>query len=299
MERDTGPRPEDEWRTPWREPAPDTGRGPDPLGPPPPPLGAAPPPSQPQPAPRRGGRVLLVLAVLIGTPLGVLGLAELLGGRGDDEPAGVEADAVEPAPDAVDPAPDAVDPDDDAVEPAPDAGGSDDDAGIGRDELLEPLDLGALDGVDALYARLLTDIDASEVTMLAFQADLLAAFEGPLTGPALIERLSQVAEQRRQELLEVRERLQAPLDDPGAERVRGIYVDHLDAWAVYMSAVEQDPRLLAEPSDGGYTVAINASADAFSRALEQELPADADAEVARFADELLDRGFRGFGQAQV
>jgi hypothetical protein len=46
-------------------------------------------------------------------------------------------------------------------------------------------------------------------------------------------------------------------------------------------------------------VVINATADAFARALEEQLPADTDTSVSAYADEILDRGFRDAGDAQV
>ena len=169
------------------------------------------------------------------------------------------------------------------------------------DSTLEPPDLDALDGVDATFGRLLIDIDASERTMLAFQSDLADTFGSSVDDPgALFEQLSEAAAERGEQLLEVRERLTAELPDPGAERVREIYLEHLDSWSEYMDAIEQEPGLLLEETDdAGHTVSINATADAFTRALERELPEDMDQQVRSFADGILDRGFRSQGDSQV
>lgn len=184
---------------------------------------------------------------------------------------------------------------------AGDADGSEPDPEPRPEGTLEPPDLDALDGVDAIFGGLLIDIDASERTMLAFQSDLTDTFGAPGDDPdALFQQLSEAAAERGEQLLEVRERLTEELPDAGAERVRGIYLEHLDSWSEYMDAIEQDPGLLLEETDAsGYTVSINATADAFTRALERELPDDADQQVRSFADGILDRGFRSQGDSQV
>jgi hypothetical protein len=169
----------------------------------------------------------------------------------------------------------------------------------GTDADLDPLDLDALDGLDLVYGQLLTDIDASEREMIGFQADVGAALSGASSRDDGLTAVAAVAAERAEALGEVRARLADPLDDPGAEEVRRLYVDHLDSWADFIGTVAEDPVAIFEQSETGATVAINRTADRFARALEDELPANADAEVARFADGILDRGFRGFGVADV
>lgn len=197
--------------------------------------------------------------------------------------------------------------DEDTPGTAPDDGEAGDDgdgsaAPEGGDELdteLDPLDLDRLDGLDLVYGRLLTDIDASEREMIGFQTDVGVALSGAPSGPEGLAAVAEVAAAREQGLLAVRERLSDPLDDAGAEEVRQRYVEHLDSWADLIGAVAEEPLLILEQSESGATVAINRTADRFARALEAELPDDIDAEVARFADGILDRGFRGFGTADV
>jgi len=117
---------------------------------------------------------------------------------------------------------------------------------------------------------------------------------------ALIEELQDIGAAGRDDLLEVRDRLDDELDVDGAEEVRDRYVAHLDSWADYMAAVAEDPGVLGgEGTGAGFTVVINATADAFARTLEEELPDTADASVRAYASDLLDRGFRGGSDAQV
>jgi hypothetical protein len=167
-------------------------------------------------------------------------------------------------------------------------------------QLLAP-DLAQLDGLDAIYGRLLVDIDASEQVMLGFQQDLVTALQGVApTDPELLDRLAGIADDRRSELLDVRARLAEELPDAGADAVRDRYVEHLDAWADYLQAIADDPTTLAQQDDrSGYNVVINVTADAFARALEEELPGDIDDGVERFADAILERGFRNVGEANV
>jgi len=235
-----------------------------------------------------------LLAVVVGVPVALL-LATGL--SGEPEPTASSDGAADDR---------ATEPEDDdrAVEPEedPDVEPEDDDGGpppVDPDAELEPLDLEVLEGRDLVYGRLLTDIDASERAMIAFQEGLADTFSDPDSPEAALEGASEVAADSQAALLEVRERLVDAVDDPGAERVRALYVDHLDSWEVFMAAVAEDPLMVFQQSEAGFTVTINATADAFARALEAELPDDVDAEVARFADGILDRGFRGLGYADV
>jgi hypothetical protein len=233
---------------------------------------------------RRRRRALLTGAVLVvvGVPVG-LGVATML--EADDTPSAIGGDG-SPA--------ETEDRDDDA---------SDDDAngGTGGDDTLEPPDLDGLAGTDAVYGQLLVDIDASEQVMMAFQDEVATVFSVPAESPdELVQALQEIGTEGRDELLEVRDRFDDELDVDGAEVVRDRYLAHLDSWAEYMDAVSEDPSVLGGEGTGdGFTVVINATADAFARALEDELPEDADASVRAYADDILDRGFRGSSDAQV
>jgi hypothetical protein len=290
-----------------------------PSAPPWAPPGAAPPPQVsieraspdgPPPPPHvrrrrqrnRAALLLLAALLLVAVPVGLV-----VGGAFDEEEPPSAAGDADDAPDRPEGSePDADDPDDGPGASGPQDGedGSEDPGGEGTQPPAEPEpippDLDPLTGVDAEYGRLLIDVDASERVMIAFQDDLGAAFRSPPTGAdALRERIREVAADRQRELLEVRARLELELDDAGADGVRDRYLAHLDSWAQYMAAIEEDPSILAAETDGGFTVAINATADAFSRALEEELGRGLDGAVERFAEAILDRGFRGFGQAEV
>ena len=252
-----------------------------------PPLGARPPDARPRR--RRWPWVAALLVIVLALPLTLL-VANLL--------------PWEPEPTA---APD-ISADDPAAEPeedngAPEDGGRDDggegSAPVDPDAELEPLDLAELAGRDLVYGRLLTDIDASERAMIDFQEGLADTFSDPDSPESALEGASEVAADSQAALLAVRARLVDAVDDPGAERVRALYVEHLDSWEAFMAAVAEDPLMVFQQSEAGFTVVINATADAFARALEEELPDDADAEVARFAEGILDRGFRGLGYADV
>lgn len=288
---------------------------------PPAPAGAGPPPRPPAAAAdvptsrrlrSRWPLAVALLAVVVVVPIALV----LLSGLGEDEGPGV-AQGDDPAGDAEpggegtqdgDGTDDGADDragEGEAGEDEPgDGGAAPDDRGTGPgviapDAELAPLDLAALEGIDRTYGRLLTDIDASERTMIAFQAELAEAFGDAGSREDALDGASEVATEGRGGLLEVRGRLTTPLDDPGADRVRELYVAHLDAWEGFMAAVAADPLAAFEQGESGATVRINATADAFARALEAELPADVDAEVERYAEQLLDRGFRDMGYADV
>jgi hypothetical protein len=263
------------------------------------PSGPPPPPTERRRRRRRRLALLTTAAVLVlGIPIG-LAIASGIGG-GDAGPAA-----------------DGDDGDDDSATdgPAEDGradGGSDPDDGSqdGDAEAVEPgevdpsleldqPDVGAFDGLDASFAQLLVDIDASEMTMIAFQADLGGVFQGA-SGERALAAARSVAEVRRGQLLEVRDRLEGQADDADVDAVREVYVEHLDSWERFMGAVEEDPTVLAQDGrDAIYTLDINATADAFARALEDRLPGSVDAEVRAFADAILDRGFRSASDAEV
>ena len=245
--------------------------------------------------------MLALVIVLIGVPGGIYLLSQL-----DDDTATEDALAGDPGEDLdEEPEEDPQERDgrDDGTEDDGDDGddpGSDP-APAPEDQVLEvePLDLDALTGTDRLWGELLTDIDASERAMIAFQEGLSEAFGALADLDEVLDAVEEVAATQRRELLAVRDRLADPVDDAGAEQVRERYVVHLDSWEAFMAAVEEEPLVVLEQSERGFTVDINATADAFARALEEELPPDVDAEVERFAEGILDRGFRGFGTAQV
>lgn len=199
-------------------------------------------------------------------------------GTGDDAPAGDQPPASDP-----DQPPDAPEP------TSPDAD-------------LDAPDPGQLSGVDATYAQLLVDIDASERTMIGFQDAIVATLlGGSASDPEqLVAELSATAAASADRLEQIRADLEQPIDDQGADKVRDRYVEHLDTWVDYIRAIERQPRLLDPGADTDrFTLAINVSADAFSRELQAQLPAEVDAEVARFAEDILDRGFRSVAESQV
>ena len=262
-------------------------------------------PPVPPPIRRRRRRRQLVLGiiavlVLVAAPItlavvGVLGAADEPGeadmavpdDESDDDPGDGPADEPDGAPDG--------DPDSDADDAGPSGDGSGDPP---ADPEVVPPELDALDGIDAVFGELLTDIDASERTMIAFQDEVAELFEeSDGTDPQqLLTGVIEAAVEGRDGLEVVRARLEPPLDEPAAEAVREAYVVHLDSWAGYLDAIADDPSVLG--SDG-WRLDINTTADRFARTLEQQLPDGADAEVEQFAEGILERGFRREGEADV
>jgi hypothetical protein len=280
---------------PWAPP--DAGAAPDAaVGRPPPPAPtgphgsgwAAPDPEGPPPPPwerarRRRRKVLLgvVAALVLLVPVALLVVATV-GGDDTDEVAASPEDE------------DANDPDADGGEAAPTPGDQ---------APLEAPDLDRLEGPDAVFAQLLLDIDRSELAMIGFQDELRERFQEHAGGddPAeLLSALSDAGARGATDLEEARAALEEPAADVRADAVREVYLDHLDSWRRYMEAVEEDPTLLvAEGAGSRYTLSINATADAFARSLEEQLPDDVDGQVQLMAEQLLDRGFRPATDADV
>ena len=164
---------------------------------------------------------------------------------------------------------------------------------------VEPPDPERFEGTDAVFARLLLEVETSEQVMIGVQRDLEEVFADPDPATSL-EMVREVAERAEDDLLDVRRRLEETLDDPGPEAVRGAYLQHLDAWRRYLGAVAEDPALIAdETASAPYDVEINATADEFARTLERDLPASAPKAIRDFAEAILDRGFRSSGGAEV
>ena len=166
---------------------------------------------------------------------------------------------------------------------------------------LDRPDVAQLAGIDAIFARLLIEVDASERVMMGFQRELAESLAAPSDGATpLLEEIRTTAEDRRDELLEVRAGLGEPLEDPRAEAVRTRYLRHLDAWSSYLRALVRDPALLTdEAASAPYDVEINATAADFARELEDQLPASTARSVRAFAEAILERGFRSQGTAEV
>jgi hypothetical protein len=271
-------------------------------GPPPPPAARA---------RRRNRRLLVAVVVLlvVGVPVG-LAIASALGERGTEVAAPDDGDASggdasDGGADDPDTDGDGQDGDGQGEDDGTDGDGTDGDGtgssggAVDPETELEAPDVAALDGLDATFAQLLVDIDASEMTMIGFQSDLGGVFASA-DGERALAAARVVAEQRREELLEVRSRLEASSDEDDVEAVRDVYVEHLDSWERFMGAVEDDPTVLAmDGRDAIYTLDINATADAFSRELQSRLPAEVDDEVRAYADAILDRGFRSAADADV
>jgi hypothetical protein len=223
--------------------------------------------------------------LVLGVPIG-LAVAGTFAGSSDGEVAGSED----------------VPADEEAAEPDGDGG---DGSELAPDPGVTPLeapDLDRLEGPDVIFASLLLDIDASELAMLGFQNEVAETFQDHASGDLaeLLRGLSDAGAAAARELESAREELEQPVGDVRAEAVREVYLEHLDSWLRYMQAIEEDPALFSPERDSShYTLSINTTADAFARSLEEQLPDDLDPEVELMADQLLDRGFRPTGDADV
>lgn len=156
-----------------------------------------------------------------------------------------------------------------------------------------PPDLDSLSGRDAVLARLLSEVDESERVMMAFQDRLEGVLRDADGEPE--ERLGDVqaaAEEGADALDEVRSELVRPLDDRGFDEVRLAYLSHHDAWANYLDALAEDPRILLSEADGSrWMVSINLSAEVFARELREVMDDDLERSVRTYARDILARGF--------
>jgi hypothetical protein len=242
--------------------------------------GPPPPPWERQRRTRRHWLIAVAVAAVLAIPIG-LAVASVLGTGSEETARDEQADARDP----------------DSSPP-----GSDEGADDGRS--LDAPDLDRLEGPDAIFAQLLLHIDASEQAMLAFQRDLAQVFQAHGFDDdldQLFEAVAAVGAEGADRLDAARDALEGSVEDVRAEEVRETYLEHLDSWLRYMRAVEADPTILGPAQDDSdrFTLSINTTADAFARSLEDQLPDDADPEVQRMAEQLLDRGFRPQGDADV
>ena len=287
-----------------------SGDGPDADGPPPPPVVRE---REARRRRRRGIVVGAVAAVLLFLVVPLLVGGAFLLSTGDEA---AEAPADGSASDDPDGAPGDDQPGDDdaAADGTPGDGASEDDtarddggAAAGEDpgerpdrevpaeERVTAPDLAVLDADDTRIAELLLDIDASERVMLGYQLDTQEAFRGDVDPDDPAELLSAIEAAARAGLddLEVlRGRLSTPQPGPAAEGVRDSYVLHLDSWVDYLSAIEDDPRIVLGDLTR-YTVHINRTGNDFVRAVDTLRETDVDDAVGDYAQQIVDRGFSG------
>ncbi len=172
---------------------------------------------------------------------------------------------------------------------------------VPEEEVLAPLDVDEVSNDQRPIAELLLDIDASERSMLGFQLEVQAAFadgRDPDDPDALDTRVRAAAARSLEELDLLRDRMQSPQDATWAEDVRDTYVIHLDSWVRYLEVVHDDPQILLQDTSR-YTLDINVTGAEFSRAVHAETSEEIDAEVVRFAEELIARGFPPPEDSQV
>lgn len=263
---------------PWGPPAAGTWTAGAPLTTPDEPDADGPPPPPWVRRRRRRRRlvgVLAVVALLVVVPVGLL-WAGVLERPGAASSSGADVGDPETAP---------------GPEAAPDG-----------DTTLEAPDPGRFTGSDADFAAVLGGVEVSERTMMRFQADLAEAYAlgGADDLDPFFAAVRDAAERGAADLAEARTALERSRPTAAADEVRQVYLDHLDAWLALMEATATDPSLFGPTGDTGrYDVEINATALDFSRTLESALPDDTADEIARFAEQLLDEGFRFDSEAQV
>ncbi len=278
-------------------PPPSEGGG-DAPGPPPPPF---------ERARRRRRRRIIIAGVLVGGAL-VVGLP-LLAFGGWLAPQDAAPEDAAPVP-AEAPETDSGSGEDDADTdgstdpdgPSPDGEvGDRPDREVPEEERIDPPSLGELEPGDARIADMLLDVDAAERAMLRYQLDAQDAFTDGLDADEpdeLFAAIGDVASTGLQDLEVLRERLMAEQSEPAAEDVREAYVGHLDSWVTYLTAIEDDPQILLGDLTR-FTVDINRTGDDFSRAVAALSATDVDADVERFAQQIVERGFSGPETAQV
>lgn len=268
--------------------------GDDPDGPPPPPFVR-------ERERRRRRRRWIIAGVVTGAVL-LIGLPLLLIGGllvvqvAEDGASGPEQDrpAVE---EQVGPSDDDA-PDGDASDEAPPPRP---DPEVSEGERIDAPSTEDLDADDARIAELLLDIDASERVMMAYQRAVGDAVTGgldPDAPEAVFDDLREGARIAIEDLEVLRTRLTASTRDGVATDVRDAYVGHLDAWADYLRAIEEDPTLLLGETTG-HTIDINRTGDDFVRAVDDLVETDVDASLGRYAQAIVRRGFAGPETPQV
>lgn len=146
------------------------------------------------------------------------------------------------------------------------------------------------DPSDVALDEVLTLIDESEQTMIQFQIAVEQAASDELVRAAGATAAT--------ELHRIDDEL-AGTDVAGSYSeavlaVRDSYLEHLRAWSTYAEATADDAEAFLDQS-GEYWEDITDTADVFVAAMEDDLPDDIPGDLARYAEFILDRGFRDTG----
>ena len=144
------------------------------------------------------------------------------------------------------------------------------------------------DPSDVALEEMLTLIDESERTMLRFQETVAFAAD--------VDAVEAAAADAAETLGRIKGELLA-VDivgsyDEALREVLDSYVAHLEAWETYAAATAEAAEAYLDET-GEFLQAINDTALVFLRAMEQELPDDIPGDLRNFAEQILDRGFRG------
>lgn len=150
------------------------------------------------------------------------------------------------------------------------------------------------------FRQTLDLIDRSERTMLDYQrAEARAA--GPELGPDgsgelgpdAAEAVASAAATARDELADLRDRLDAAADGAGEEvqDLRDAYVEHLEAWRDLLGRIADDPAVAVEGGEDQFAD-INSTGDAFVEAVDAAVSEDTPADIREQARAIIERGFR-------
>lgn len=162
-------------------------------------------------------------------------------------------------------------------------------------------DLDRLDADERSIGELLLDIDAAERAMLHYQEQVGEALTGDLDiddPEELTGAVSEVARTGLRDLGTLRSRLQREQQDAAVDAVRLAYLGHLEAWVSYLEAVEDDPQILFRDLTR-FDIDINRTGDDFVRAVDRLIETDLDADLGRYLEAIVARGFSGPETPQV
>lgn len=265
---------------------------PEPDGPPPPPYV------------RRRRRLIALVAGLVAFALAVFGLVVLFGVTGEERDVAEEADGPLGLDDAL---PGPRQPSEDGDGPGEGGEGDDRDGdppAVAPDERIDIPDPQDFDGATRVQLRLMARIDASEQAMLAFQLGVGDVFVEADPGDidATFDAVAALATRSIDALSVLRDQMtgDAAVDTSGAATgaVRDTYVVHLDSWVDYLTAIADEPRLITG-SLAEFTIRINATGDAFVRAVDELIDEGVHVEVGRVGRAIVERGFAGPDESQV
>ncbi|MEX2324761.1 MAG: hypothetical protein WD576_03355 [Nitriliruptoraceae bacterium] len=177
------------------------------------------------------------------------------------------------------------------------------DAPIPNEHRIDAPETADLAGDDAVQVALFVEIDASERAMMAFQSEVQDAFAQSRDLELVRDLVGDAADRGLRRLDVLRERMLSSAVYPGelspsAADVRDSYIVHLDSWVDYLVVISDNPDLIMGDTTP-YTIMINVTGDAFVREVARMIDEGMQADVQRYVDAIVDRGFSGPSDSQV